>query len=67
MSGIKDGPGYMAAGVERTGGGATAHGRVANPAAAGYASARTSQLDHDRGLSVPPAELRRSGNARDQH
>ena len=36
---------------------------VADKAGAGFASARTSQLDHDRGFGVPAAELRRGGNA----
>ena len=30
-------------------------------------SARTPQLDHDRGLSVSAAEFRRGGNAGDKH
>ncbi len=40
---------------------------LANKAGANTASARTPQLDHDRGLSVSAAEFRRGGNAGDKH
>ncbi len=56
--------GCIAADDDRRGGlRATACARLANTGGPGYAVARTSQLDHDRGLGIPAAKLRGRGNA----